>query len=327
MVSVVKTRLMKLRDKVAVITGGSMGIGEAIARLFVAEGAAVVITSRDLDRAEAARQRIGSPDRTLAFACDVLNRADLEALAQAAVARFRHIDIWINNAGHGLLDSVEKMNAAAYRELFDTNLFGAIDGMQVAIAQMRQQGGGTIVNISSVAGHIAVPFMAAYSASKAAMNAIGRAAGIELRNSGIRVMTVCPGYIATDFPVNAAQGSDRWRLSPSQPQKRSVPPSAVAEATLNGYLRKKKEVIVPGSYRALIRLYQAAPWMIEWSMTRMLRPAGEGKPLSCALLNQSRSAYRCSRRYPNPTRIWCVHHTGNVAEMQIPSAACATQMG
>jgi NAD(P)-dependent dehydrogenase (short-subunit alcohol dehydrogenase family) len=266
---------MKLTNQVAVITGGSMGIGEAIARLFVAEGAAVVITSRDIARAEAARQRIGSPDRTQAMACDVRRRADIECLVQATVTRFGRIDVWINNAGHGLLDSVEKMKAADYRALFDTNLFGAIEGMQVAIPHMRQQGGGTIINVSSVAGHIAVPFMAAYSASKAALNAVGRATALELRNTGIRVMTVCPGYIATDFPVNATQGSERWRLSPSRPQKRSVPPSVVAEATLKGYLRGKKEVIVPARYRLLIRLYQTAPGLVEWSMGRMLRPADE----------------------------------------------------
>ncbi|HKD93024.1 MAG TPA: SDR family oxidoreductase [Terriglobales bacterium] len=264
---------MRLQNKVAVITGGSMGIGEAMARLFVAEGALVVITSRDLARAESARQRIGAPERTLALACDVRRRGDLENLGQAGVARFGRIDIWVNNAGHGLLDSVEKMKAEDYRSLFDTNVFGAIDGMQIAIAQMRKQGGGTIINVSSVAGIIAVPFMPAYSASKAALNALGRAAGIELRNTGIHVMTVCPGYIATDFPANVVQGSDRWRLSPSQPTRRSVPASAVAEATLKGYLKNKKEVIVPGRYRGVIRLYQAAPSLIDWSMARMLRPA------------------------------------------------------
>jgi NAD(P)-dependent dehydrogenase (short-subunit alcohol dehydrogenase family) len=273
---------MKLKDKVAVITGGSMGIGEAIARLFVAEGACVVITSRDLARAEAARQRIGSPDCTIAQACDVRRHSDLENLAQAAVERFGRIDIWVNNAGHGLLDSVEKMQPQDYRALFDTNLFGVIEGMQVAIPHMRKQGGGTIINISSVAGIIAVPFMAAYSASKAALNAISRAAGVELRNTGIRVMTVCPGYIATDFPSNAIQGSDRFRLSPSHPNRRSVPPSTVAQATLKGYLKNRKEVIVPGRYRPLIHLYRAAPSLIEWSMARMLRPADEAvKPNHC----------------------------------------------
>jgi short-subunit dehydrogenase len=269
---------MKLAGKVAVITGGSMGIGEAITRRFAAEGAAVVITSRELARAEAAKQRIAGADRVLAAACDVRRHGDLENLMNAAVQRFGRVDIWVNNAGFGLNDSVEKMRLADCRALFDTNFFGAIDGMQVAIAQMRRQGGGTIINISSVAGHIAVPYMAAYSASKAAMNALGRAAGVELRNSGIRVITVCPGYIATDFPNNIIRGTDCWRLSPAQPSKRQVSADVVADATLNGYFKNKKEVIVPGSYRFLIGFYRLWPGLFEWGMKRMLKKVAEDGP-------------------------------------------------
>lgn len=266
-----------------------MGIGEAIAACFVDEGANVVITSRDLSRAEIARERIaahappeaggsvGHPqpghERVLAFACDVRRREDLENLARAAMEKYGRIDIWVNNAGHGLLDSVEKMDAADYRALFDTNLFGAVEGMKVAIAPMRKQGAGTIINISSVAGHIAVPYMAAYSASKAALNAIGRAAAIELRGTGIRVMTVCPGYIATDFPTNATRGSDVQRLSPARKENRRVSADVVARATLNGYLKRKKHVVVPWNYRIYIGLYRLWPGLIEWSMARMLRQA------------------------------------------------------
>src|SRR5258706_7580314 len=118
--------MMRMNGKIAVITGGSMGIGEAIAKAFANEGASVVITSRDVARAEAARVRIGHADRTLAVACDVQRRADLEALLRATLERFGRVDIWVNNAGHGLIDSVEQMSIAECRDMFDTNLFGAI---------------------------------------------------------------------------------------------------------------------------------------------------------------------------------------------------------
>jgi short-subunit dehydrogenase len=199
-------RCMKLQGKVAVVTGASMGIGEAVAALFVKEGARVAISSRDLPRAEAARQRIASTDRTLALACDVRRRADLEALLKTTVDRFGRVDIWVNNAGHGLVDSIENMSMADCRAMFDTNLFGAIEAMQLAIAQMKRQGGGTIVNVSSVAGHIAVPYMAAYCATKAALNQMGRAARMELRGTGVNVMTVCPGFVSTSFSANAIKG-------------------------------------------------------------------------------------------------------------------------
>jgi short-subunit dehydrogenase len=262
---------MKLEGKVAVVTGASMGIGEAIAALFVKEGAAVVVASRDLARAEAARQRIGHADRTLAVACDVRRRGDLEALLNSTLSRFGRVDIWINNAGHGLLDSVEQMSIAECRSMFDTNLFGAIEAMQVAIPQMKRQGAGTIVNISSVAGHIAVPYMAAYCATKAALNSIGRAARVELQRTGVHVMTVCPGYVSTSFSANAVKGTSRQRIAGAA--RRGIPPERVAAAVLRGVMARKREIVVPWRDRLVIKLYQNAPRVVEWMMARMLKPA------------------------------------------------------
>src|SRR5438034_8419267 len=95
---------------------------------------------------------------------------------------------------------------AACRETFDTNFFGAVESMLAALPVMKQQGAGTIINISSVAGHIPLPFHAVYSATKFAMNAFGKAARVELRGAGINVLTVCPGYVRTDFSANAIRG-------------------------------------------------------------------------------------------------------------------------
>src|SRR5690348_13428240 len=97
---------MRCRDQAVVITGASMGIGEALARAFLDEGGRVVMSSRDLARVEEARNRVGDLDRTMAIACDVRNRSQIEALASGAKNRFGRIDVWINNAGYGLLDSV-----------------------------------------------------------------------------------------------------------------------------------------------------------------------------------------------------------------------------
>ena len=152
---------MELVGKVVVITGASMGIGEAIAKLFAEEGASVVLLSRDSGRAEAARSRIGCPERTVALSCDVRNSEEIDRVLALTLHHFKQVDIWVNNAGHGLLDSVADVDLQACHELFETNFFGALSGMQAIIPIMRQQGGGTIINISSVAGHLAIPFMAA----------------------------------------------------------------------------------------------------------------------------------------------------------------------
>ena len=184
---------MKLEGKVAVITGASMGIGEAIAKLFMQEGAKVVLCSRDLARTKAAEQRIGGGTNTLSVACDVSKRDQVDALVKATVAKFGRIDIFVNNAGFGLNDAVADMDMAEFRRMFDTNLFGAVECMQAVIPIMRQQGGGDIVNISSVSGHIATPYMSGYAATKHAMNAIGKAGRMELLRHNINVLTVCPG--------------------------------------------------------------------------------------------------------------------------------------
>jgi len=258
---------MELTGQVVVVTGASMGIGEAITMAFAREGASVVMLSRDAARAEAARARVGLLDRTVALSCDVRNSEEIDRVLALTLHHFKRIDVWINNAGHGLLDSVAQMDMSACHEMFDTNFFGAVSAMQAVIPVMRQQCGGTIINISSVAGHIPMPFHAAYSATKFALNAIGKAAGVELKKDGIHVLTVCPGYVRTAFGENAVQGRELKRVRP--PSVRGVTAERVARATLRGYLKGKREVIVPWAMHLPVKVYQLFPGVVEWAMGRM----------------------------------------------------------
>jgi len=244
-----------------------MGIGEAITLAFATEGASVVMLSRDAARAEAARARVGLLDRTFALSCDVHNSEEIDRVLALTLHHFKRVDVWINNAGHGLIDSIEKMDMAACHEMFETNFFGAVSAMQAVIPAMRQQGGGTIINISSVAGHIPVPFHAAYSATKFALNAIGKAAGVELKKDGIHVLTVCPGYVRTSFGENAIQGKELKRVRPGS--VRGISAERVARATLRGYLKRKREVIVPWAMHVPVKVYQLLPGVVEWAMGRM----------------------------------------------------------
>jgi short-subunit dehydrogenase len=253
--------------KAVVITGASMGIGEAIARLFVEHGASVVLLSRDAGRAEAARARIGHSERTLALACDVRHREEIDRAIGLTLHHLQRIDVWINNAGHGLRDSIAGMDMAACHETFSTNLFGTIEAMQAVVPVMKSQNSGDIINISSVAGHIPVPFMGVYSATKFAMNAIGKAARLELEKFGINVLTVCPGYVRTDFGENAIQGNEPQRVRPASVQ--GISADRVARAVWNGYRKKKREVIVPWTMHPAIKLYQLCPGLVEWGLRKM----------------------------------------------------------
>ena len=264
---------MNLAGKVVVVTGASMGIGEAIAKEFIERGASVVFSSRDLQRTEAARQRVGALDRSMAIVCDVTKRAALANLLSQTLARFQRVDVWVNNAGYGLMDSVESMDMDQCRQMFDTNLFGTIDAMQLVIPVMKKQGSGTIINIASTAGHIAVPFMAAYCATKHAMRAIGNAANVELRGTGVNVLTVCPGYISTDFSVNAVKGKEQLRLSAAG--KRRITADRVARAAIRGYVGGKRELSVPWRDYIVIKLYENLPGIVDYAMARMLAPADQ----------------------------------------------------
>ena len=258
---------MELAGKVVVITGASMGIGEAIAKEFAGLGASIVLLSRDGTRAEAARSRIGLTDRTVALACDVRHREDIDRVLALTLHHFKRVDVWVNNAGRGLMDSVAQVDMHGCHDMFETNFFGAVSAMQAVIPVMRQQGGGTIINISSVAGHIPLPFHAAYSATKFALNAMGKAARVELKKDNIHVLTVCPGYVQTAFGENAERGREAKTVRPSRVQ--GITAERVARATLQGFVKQKREVIVPWTMHVPVKIYQLFPALVEWAMRGM----------------------------------------------------------
>jgi short-subunit dehydrogenase len=177
------------------------------------------------------------------------------------------VDGWINNAGFGLVDSLEKMDMAACRRLFDTNLFAVIEAMQRVIPVMRRQGSGTIVNISSVAGYVAVPYMAAYGASKHALNCITKATRLELKGTGVHVVNVCPGYVKTNFSENVVRGTDRRRIGGGN--VRGITAERVAAAILSAYLHHKREIVVPARDRMMIWAYRRMPRLVESVMVRL----------------------------------------------------------
>jgi uncharacterized protein len=258
---------MEMEGKVVVVTGASMGIGEEIARIFADHSASVVLLSRDASRAEAARHRVGHTDRTVALACDVRHREEIDRALGLTLHHFDRVDVWVNNAGVGIRDAVADVEISECRELFDTNFFGMIHGMQAVIPLMKERGGGTIINVSSVAGHIPVAFMAPYSASKFAMNALGKAARVELNRDNINVLTVCPGYVRTDFGEHVI-ANRRGNIRPQS--VRGITPARVARAMYDGYCKGKREVIVPWTMIPAVKLYQIFPGLVEWAMARAM---------------------------------------------------------
>ena len=202
---------------VAIVTGGSKGIGLGIARAFVARGMQVVISARNERELAKAVDELGGGDRVAAVAADVQRAEDAARLIKETVARFGGLDVLVNNAGLGTFARVADMSIEAWRQVIDTNLSGVFYCCHAAIPELRRRGGGYIVNISSLAGKNSFVGGAAYCASKAGLNAFSEALMQELRYDNIRVSYVMPGSVATDFGV--VDGNDRnspndsWKLT------------------------------------------------------------------------------------------------------------------
>ena len=265
---------MNLSEKVVVITGASMGIGEAIAKAIRRSRCVHRPFFARPGRAEAARARVGHPQQTLAVACDVCEPAQISALLRSTLERFGRVDVWVNNAGFGLVDSIEHMDRQAYRRMFDTNLFGAIEAMQQVIPVMKRQGSGRIINISSVAGYIAIPYMGAYGATKRALNAISRAARLELEGTGVSVINICPGYVRTGFGENAVKGAEGIRITPKLQQ--GITAERVAQAVLRAYHCDITETVVPWTNRIAIGLAFLAPFVVDFALREMVKRARKG---------------------------------------------------
>jgi short-subunit dehydrogenase len=168
-----------------------------------------------------------------------------------------------------MMDSVERMDMAASRRMFETNLFGIIDCMQVVAPIFKQQRSGAFVNISSLAGFISVPYMSAYGATKHALNCIGRAARLELAPYGVQVNTVCPGFVDTSFGRNCVRGSDSLRFAAGH--IRGISAERAAEAVWRAWRQNRREVVVPWSGHLVIAFARLLPDLFNWGMLRSLR--------------------------------------------------------
>src|SRR5208283_3216065 len=206
----------ELKDKVAVVTGGSRGIGFSIAQALLAEGANVFICGRDPNSLLTALEKLrsASPANVDGSAADVRNYEDCRKLIRAAAERFGGLDILVNNAGVGVLKPVDQLSVEEWDTTIHTNLSGVFYCCHEAIPIMRKRGGGYIFNISSLAGVNPFPGGSAYNASKFGLNGFSEAMMQDVRYDGIRVSYIMPGSVDTDFGgVPGSRSHESWKLS------------------------------------------------------------------------------------------------------------------
>jgi NAD(P)-dependent dehydrogenase (short-subunit alcohol dehydrogenase family) len=212
----VLTCIMELRQKTAVVTGGTKGIGFAISEALVSAGANVCISSRradEINHVVAELNKLGA-GRACGAVCDVRNYEQVKSLFARAAGELGGIDILVNNAGIGIFTTVEETKPEDFQAVLETNLFGVFYCCHEAIPQMKQRGGGYIINISSLAGANPHPQMAAYNASKFGLNGFSEAMMQEVRHDGIKVSYIMPGSVNTEFGGDEPSESKNWQLQP-----------------------------------------------------------------------------------------------------------------
>jgi NAD(P)-dependent dehydrogenase (short-subunit alcohol dehydrogenase family) len=218
---------MQIDGRVVIVTGASGGIGLATARLLGSRGAHVVLAARDEKALRAAEAEIPG---SLAVTTDMRSASDIRALVEQTLEAFGRVDCLVNNAGQDFNAEVADIEPGDYRSILELNLLGALQAMQAVIPQMRRQGEGAIVNVSSGTSKMILTGSAGYSSSKAALNHLSLVAREELAADGISVSLIYPYITDTDLERNAIGGDEEWdgTLPPGLPP--ADPPEKVAEA-------------------------------------------------------------------------------------------------
>lgn len=247
-----------LADSVVVVTGASSGIGRASALAFAERGARVVVAAR---REEALRGLASECGDALAVPTDVTDEAAVQELARRAVETYGRIDVWFNNAGVYLLGRFEDTPPEAFRQVVETNFFGAVHGARAALPRFRSQGNGTLINTASILGRVAGPYLSAYSAGKFAIRGLTEALRQELRGAGdIHACAVLPAPIDTPLFRHTANYTGR-AVKPPRPVYDA---DQVARAVVSLAERPRKEVIVGGSGRMLAVQQRLSLRLGEW---------------------------------------------------------------
>jgi short-subunit dehydrogenase len=253
--------------RVVVVTGASSGIGRTTARRFAEEGWAVALAARRADALETvAEECIAAGGDAIAITADVADEGAVHELARRAIERFGHVDAWVNNAGVYLIAEFEQTPAAAFRRLYDVNVFGVVHGCRAILPHFRERGRGTIVNIASVDSYLGTRYATAYASSKWAVRGFSDSLRQDLRGTGIRVAVVSPSAIDTPLFQHSANYSGRKLKAPNP----TYEPESVAEAILEAAETGKRERIVGAAGKMFAQQRKLVPAFVDGLFAKQL---------------------------------------------------------
>jgi|SRR5579859_591288 len=247
---------MQIKDRVVLITGASEGIGAACARAFEARGARLSLVARNGEKLA----DVGGPE-TLRTAGDITSAEIRQSVAARTIERFGQIDILVNNAGMGLYSAAWNAPTDDARRLFELNLFAPLALTQLVVPHMRDRKQGSIVNVSSIAGKVTLPWFTLYSVSKFALGSLTDGLRMELKPFGIHAMTVCPGYVKTEFQVHSL--GTRPPDAIMKGRRFAITPEECAAAIVRGLERNARTVVVPRIGWIFVALNRVFPQTVE----------------------------------------------------------------
>ena len=255
-----------------ILTGASMGIGEAAAEALAAPGTKLALVARSrgkLEKVAAEVKKRGG--QAIIIQADLSKPEDAARVVPEALEALGGVDVLINNAGVGNAGTLAAMKMEIMRHVMEVNLFSVVRLMQDVIPAMREQGGGHIINISSVVSKISLPTAGGYSASKFALNGISDAARVELAGENIKVTTLCPGVVRSNFHANLL-GGERKALGSA-----GWTPEQVALAIVRAVNNPTRERVLGIANKVLVGLSRLSPGLVAWILGRIyerrLKPA------------------------------------------------------
>lgn len=258
----------QFRGKACVVTGGASGIGFAVSEALLRAGADVVLADRDAKTLASAVERLSAhKERVHSASVDVTRQKQVEQVIQDAASRHGRLDYLFNNAGVGGTMRIEEATLEHWRRLIDVNLWGVIYGVHAAIPIMRRQGGGHIVNTSSLAGLMPFPFQALYCATKYAVTGLSESLRFELQDEGVHFSVVCPSDVATRIYGTPIIGKRREVKPPAN----AIPAEEAARIILEGVAKREGIIVLPESAGELWLRYRTSPEFGETFLRDMAR--------------------------------------------------------
>lgn len=259
---------MRIADAVVLITGASEGIGAACAREFRQRGARLALVARHREKLESVAQ-----PGELVLPADLTLPEQRAGLIDRAVAHFGRLDILVNNAGVGLATPAWRAEMHDVRRMFELNFFAALDLAQRAAAHMRPRRLGMIVNVGSVAGLVAMPWFTLYSATKFALGALTDGLRMELKDSGVHAMLVCPGFVRTEFHAHTMGGPPAYAKRRGRPGE--ITAEDCARRIADGVERNRRTIVAPRRVNLMIYTHRLFPALIERVLTHLNREERE----------------------------------------------------